>query len=272
MKHIFVLVTVLAALFATALTFGAAKAQAYVPCTNYGYGCLHWPDSNRATQTNVSLFEHGPGANVMNADWTAASNAAATDWSGSPYLNVSPSPSSGYLNPAICDNGGINGSPLFQVVMACAVDYTTEACGGTPADRWLGCTIVWTYSDPALGNQHIWGALIHFDTVGHYQDGSLYPYNASNRQIVACHEEGHTLGLDHSTVSSESCMSGIIKTGTPSTSGTGMSTVNAQLTHNDPASQWYQNQIAVKKHTRVGYLPGYGWVVLHSHVEALVAA
>jgi predicted Zn-dependent protease len=128
--------------------------------------------------------------------WDSLLPQAIAQWNQSGTVNLSEI--NGSTDPQSC-------TPRRGVVEVCSGQYGTQ-------DGWLGLTRVFMN---AAGN-HIDAVTVQFNDSFFDQSGGQYN-NSGARQHTACHEMGHSLGLDH--VNTDSCMnnsqSAIFKNVTP---------------------------------------------------------
>ncbi len=151
-------------------------------------GGSHW--ARKQTPFTLQVGDNVDGA------WDSLLPQAIAQWSQSGTVALSEI--NGSTDPQNC-------MPGRGVVEVCSAQYGTQ-------DGWLGLTRVYMN---AAGN-HIDAVTVQFNDSFFNQSGGPYN-NPAARQHTACHEMGHSLGLDH--VDNDSCMnnsqSAIFKNVTP---------------------------------------------------------
>lgn len=143
---------------------GAFAAVAGAALAFHSWGGYHW-----ARTSNPFTLQLGD--NVSGA-WDAALATASNDWSASDVLDTAIV--AGLANPKNCK----------------AVAGRVEVCNSKYGKNgWLGIAQIWI-----AGGEHITKGTVRFNDT--YFSTATYNTQAW-RNLVACQEVGHTLGLDH---------------------------------------------------------------------------
>ena len=119
----------------------------------------------------------------VDGEWDALLRGAISEWSDSGTVALKEV--NGSTNPQKC-------SPTTGMVEVCNWNYGTQ-------EGWLGLTRL--YFDDA--GDHIESVTVQWNDSFFDQNGGQYNNDAA-REHTACHEMGHSMGLDH--VDTNSCM------------------------------------------------------------------
>lgn len=138
-------------------------------------GGYHW--ARKQTQFTLDIGDN------VDGDWDALLKQAISAWSDSGTVTMKEI--KGATNPDKC-------TPTTGIVEVCNGEYGTEK-------GWLGLTQL--YFDDA--GDHIESVTVQFNDSFFNQSGGQFNDPAA-RQHTACHELGHSAGLEH--VNTDSCM------------------------------------------------------------------
>jgi hypothetical protein len=81
-------------------------------------------------------------------------------------------------------------------IKTCSYNYTNY-CGTNPPNTWVACT----HPSYDFYSGHVGSMLVRFDDVI-----SGFTWTDATRRQTACHELGHTIGLDHRPLGDPTCM------------------------------------------------------------------
>ncbi len=135
----------------------------------------HW--ARKQTQFTLQVGDN------VDGEWDSLLQGAIAEWSDSGTVTMKEV--NGSTNPQKC-------SPATGIVEVCNWNYGTQ-------EGWLGLTRLY-FND---AGDHIESVTVQFNDSFFDQNGGQYN-NEAARQHTACHEMGHTMGLDH--VDTNSCM------------------------------------------------------------------
>lgn len=191
-----VLLAALVALLAASLPAPAAAD----PGDNLG---PHWRVTGRYRTVVV--------VDRTSAPWDGAVRAAAASWSRA--------------DPAIdfaVSEGAVDGGTCSAVPGAIVV------CSGVYGGAYHGLT------EPAYGKDgHVTGAVVRLDETFYAPDA--YPWPATpEREALAAHELGHSLGLDHGTVPYDGCLAEVRDYAATNPGAQDVAKLTAFAKHNHP--------------------------------------
>lgn len=173
------LAVALVALMPTALVQGSNVGSNTASGGTGAHACDNTPASQCvANNGSHEIIDSGLSAGSGSGSWKTSMNAAVTLYNGNADVSVFwGSPVNGYDVSAVNANYGQNGRWGWT---ECADPVNGVVYGGTDPDRWCRPQFL-DFND-------------------------FYSQTSSQKNVITCHELGHTLGLRHSNETSGSCM------------------------------------------------------------------